>query len=56
MEIYIVKPGDSIESIAEKHYDKLIKWLQETNAFAEKIYTSEGEMIGLRQELGESDE
>jgi len=35
----------SIESIAEKHYDNLIKWLQETNSFAEKIYTSKGEMI-----------
>ncbi len=35
----------SIESIAAEHYDNLIKWLQETNPFAEKIYTSEGEMI-----------
>ncbi|MHB9055151.1 MAG: hypothetical protein ACYC2P_03220, partial [Paludibacteraceae bacterium] len=35
----------SIDSIAEKHYDNLIKWLQETNSFAEKIYTSKGEMI-----------
>jgi len=37
--------NSSIESIAEKHYDKLIKWLQETNPFAEKIYTEKGEMI-----------
>lgn len=35
----------SIDSIAEKHYDNLIKWLQETNSFAEKIYNSKGEMI-----------
>jgi hypothetical protein len=34
-----------IESIAEKHYSNLIKWLQQTNSFAEKIYTSKGEMI-----------
>jgi hypothetical protein len=34
-----------IESIAEKHYEKLIRWLQQTNSFAEKIYTSKGEMI-----------
>lgn len=35
----------SIDLIAKKHYDNLIKWLQETNSFAEKIYTSKGEMI-----------
>jgi len=35
----------SIESIAEKHYGNLIKWLQETNSFAERIYVSKGETI-----------
>lgn len=35
----------SIELIAEKHYENLTKWLQETNSFAEKIYISKGKMI-----------
>jgi len=35
----------SLDSIAEKHYAGLIKWLQETNSFAEKIYNSKGELI-----------
>lgn len=35
----------SIESIAEKHYGHLIKWLQETNSFAEKIYSQKEEII-----------
>ncbi|MBP1631251.1 MAG: hypothetical protein H6Q15_2144 [Bacteroidetes bacterium] len=35
----------SIDSIAEKHYDNLTKWLKSTNLFAEMIYTSKGEMI-----------
>lgn len=35
----------SIDLIAAKHYDNLIKWLQETNLFAEKIYNSKGELI-----------
>lgn len=35
----------SIGSIAETHYHNLMKWLQETNSFAEKIYNSKGEMI-----------
>lgn len=35
----------SINLIAAKHYDNLIKWLQETNSFAEKIYNSKGELI-----------
>lgn len=35
----------SIDSIAETHYDNLIKWLQETNSFAEKIYNLKGEII-----------
>ena len=35
----------SIESIAEEHYENLIKWLQDTNAFAESIYNSKGELI-----------
>lgn len=34
-----------IESIAEKHYDNLRKWLQETNSFAEKIYSVKGELL-----------
>lgn len=41
----IKKRKSSIESIAEMHYENLIKWLQETNSFAEKIYSSKGEMI-----------
>ncbi|MEA4968328.1 MAG: hypothetical protein VB048_09465 [Bacteroidaceae bacterium] len=36
---------DSINLIATKHYDNLIKWLQETNSFAEKIYNSKEELI-----------
>ncbi len=39
------KHSSSIDSIAEKHYENLTKWLQETNSYAEKIYTSKGEMI-----------
>ena len=35
----------SMEKVAEKHYDNLISWLQETNPFAEKIYDSRGEKI-----------
>jgi len=35
----------SMEMIAENHYDRLIQWLQDTNPFAEKIYTSKGETI-----------
>lgn len=35
----------SIDSIAGRHYASLIKWLQETNSFAEKIYNSKGELI-----------
>ncbi len=37
--------NSAIDSIAEKHYDNLIKWLQETNPFAEKVYPSKREMI-----------
>jgi hypothetical protein len=43
--INIKNRQSSIESIAEKHYDNLIKWLQDTNSFAEKIYSSRGEII-----------
>jgi hypothetical protein len=35
-----------IDAIAEKHYEHVIKWLQETNSFAEKIYASKGETLG----------
>jgi hypothetical protein len=35
----------TIDLIAEKHYDNLIKWLQETNPFAEKLYAGKGEII-----------
>ncbi len=35
----------SIETISEIHYKNLIKWLQETNPFAERIYNSKGEII-----------
>lgn len=34
-----------IESIADMHYEKLINWLQESNAFAKEIYSTEGEKI-----------
>lgn len=34
-----------IDEIAEKHYEKLIQWLQDSNSFAEKIYSTEGEKI-----------
>jgi len=34
-----------IDLIAKVHYDNLIKWLKETNSFAEKIYNSKGELI-----------
>jgi hypothetical protein len=37
--------GLSMDKVAENHYDKLIRWLQETNPFAEKIYNSRGEKI-----------
>jgi hypothetical protein len=39
------KRETSVASIAEKHYDSLLKWLKETNSFAEKIYTAKGAMI-----------
>lgn len=35
----------SIDSIAEKHYEHLINWLQETNSFAEKIYATKDDTI-----------
>ncbi len=35
----------STDSIAKKHYENLIKWLQKTNSFAEKLYTTKGEAI-----------
>ncbi len=35
----------SIDSIAREHYDNLIKYLQESNSFAEKIYKSKAEII-----------
>jgi hypothetical protein len=35
----------SIGSIAEEHYNNLIKWLQKTNSFADKIYNSKGEVL-----------
>ena len=35
----------SMEVIAENHYENIIKWLQETNPFAEEIYNSKGEKI-----------
>jgi hypothetical protein len=35
----------SIESISKGHYEKLKKWLQESNPFAGKIYASAGEKI-----------
>lgn len=41
----IKKNKISTDSIAKKHYESLIKWLQITNPFAEKIYTSKAEII-----------
>lgn len=35
----------SIDFIADKHFENLRKWLLESNSFAEKIYTSKGEII-----------
>lgn len=35
----------SINLIAERHYENLIKWMQRTNSFAEKVYNSKGELI-----------
>lgn len=34
-----------VGSISEKHYNNLKKWLQESNPFAEKIYSSKGELV-----------
>lgn len=36
---------DSIENISKKHYEKLRKWLKESNPFAEKIYINAGKKI-----------
>jgi hypothetical protein len=41
----IKKNKISTDSIAKKHYESLIKWLQITNSFAEKIYASKAEII-----------
>jgi len=41
----IKKREYSVDSISSKHYNNLRTWLRDTNPFAEKIYTSEGEMI-----------
>ncbi|HEX2919684.1 MAG TPA: class I SAM-dependent methyltransferase [Bacteroidales bacterium] len=35
----------SIDSVAKNHYVKISEWLRKTNAFAEKIYSLEGEKI-----------
>lgn len=35
----------SIDSISGKHYENLTKWLQKTNPFAEKVYTSQDKII-----------
>ena len=34
-----------IDSIAEQHYSKILNWFSETNSFAEKIYSSQAEII-----------
>lgn len=34
-----------VESIATNHYESIISWLQQTNPFAEKIYSSKGEEL-----------
>lgn len=39
------KHQSSVDLIAENHYKNLIKWLQETNSFAENIYNSNSETI-----------
>lgn len=36
---------DSIEIIAKKHYQNLKQWLQITNPFAEKIYSSDNKLV-----------
>jgi hypothetical protein len=37
--------SDSIENISKKHYEKLKKWLKESNPFAEKIYINADKKI-----------
>ncbi|MBK7174231.1 MAG: class I SAM-dependent methyltransferase [Bacteroidales bacterium] len=34
-----------VETIAAHHYENIISWLQQTNPFAEKIYSSKGEEL-----------
>lgn len=36
---------NSIENISKKHYEKLKKWLKETNPFAENIYKNDNEKV-----------
>jgi hypothetical protein len=42
--VHIKFHKSSMEAIAETHYAHLIKWLQETNSFAEKFYSAKGEI------------
>jgi len=41
----IKKREYSVDLLSRMHYNNLITWLRGTNPFAEKIYTTEGEMI-----------
>lgn len=41
----IKKREYSVDLLSRMHYNNLITWLRSTNPFAEKIYTTEGEMI-----------
>jgi hypothetical protein len=42
--VHIKFHKSSMEAIAETHYAHLIKWLQESNTFAEKFYSAKGEI------------
>lgn len=47
VELYteIKKDKTSIGTIAKKHYENLINWLQKTNSFAEPVYSSKSEIV-----------
>lgn len=42
--VHIKFHKSSMDAIAETHYAHLIKWLQESNTFAEKFYSAKGEI------------
>lgn len=37
--------GNSLNSISEKHFENLIKWLKKTNSFGEEIYATANDII-----------